>query len=227
MNILSSISSLFIEKKCFWCQKSGHFFCPYCNENIELYSPYCYVCKKLSHDFFVHKECQAHFPIEQVIVLTRYRNLGIKKLLRHAKFYNKYTAYEDVIIQNRDFFHTYVKKENSILIPVPMHFLRKWKRWYNQSEKIAKILGKDLDIHVENNFIKRKKYTKQQSHLSQSQRVKNLSWVFTLANPSLDKNTVIYLIDDVISTGSTVLEIAILLHKNGYKHVRVICLASD
>lgn len=227
MKIISYISNLFWENKCFWCQKSGHFFCLQCNAGIEIYKPYCYVCKKYSHDFSVHKECQTHFPIDQVIVLTRYRNPSVKKLLRHAKYYNKYKAYNHIISQNLDFFRKYVDTKNSVFIPVPMHFLRIWKRGYNQSERIAQNLWNICQIPVENSFLKKIKHTKQQSHLSKIDRAKNLSWVFSLRNNIVDKNSTIYLIDDIISTGSTVLEIANLLHKNGYKNIRVIGLASD
>lgn len=227
MKLFSYITWLFQNNKCFWCQKSEHFFCPQCNENLELYSPYCYVCKKWSTNFSVHKECQIRFPIYQVIVLTRYRQVWIKKLLRHAKYYGKYTAYYDLVSQNSEFFQKYVSSDNSILIPVPMDFLRQWKRWYNQSNKIAQNLSKVCKIPVENNFIKRIKYTSQQSHLSQTKRAKNLLWAFSLNDKIIDKNCTIYLIDDVISTWSTVLEIAKLLQKNDYKKVKVIAIASD
>lgn len=228
MKVLFYISSLFIEKKCFWCQKSGHFFCEVCRKWIQIYKSYCYICKKPSENFSVHNSCNHYFSLSQIIVLTRYRHAWIKKLLRHAKFYNKHQAYTDAISPNTDFFKKYVDTENSIFIPVPMHFLRKWKRGYNQSEKIAGILSQILDTPVNTKFIKRIKNTKQQSHLSQSERAKNLSGVFSLKNTQfVDKNSTIYLIDDVISTGSTLSEIAKLLRKNGYKDVRAIVLASD
>lgn len=227
MKFLSYIYDVFWEKKCFWCQESGHFFCLLCNKNLVLYKPYCYVCKKKSHDFYVHKECQKYFPIDKVIVLTRYRNPWIKKLLRHAKFYSKYRAYQDIISKNVDFFKTHITSKNSILVPVPMHFFRRWKRGYNQSEKIAQILWDICDIPVNNKFIKRRRYTSQQSHLSEKMRKNNLSWAFKIHKATVNKNTTIYIVDDVISTGSTVLELVRLLRENGFKKIEVICVASD
>lgn len=227
MNIFSYISLLFVEKKCYSCKKSGHFFCPQCQNTLEIYEPYCYVCKKVSYDFSVHKHCRTKLPLSSVVVLTRYRHTGIKKLLRHSKYYNSYRAYEDIVLPHADFFKEHISSENSILIPVPMHFIRKWKRWYNQSEKIATYLSGILNIATENTYIKRRKYTKQQSHLLQSERSKNLLWAFSLTRKNVDKNTTIYLIDDVVSTWATLSEIATLLRKNGHKHVRAIVLASD
>lgn len=225
--MIEFILSLFTEKKCFSCQKLWHFFCPKCNDELQEYNDYCYVCKKYSEDFIVHKDCQKHFFLEQVIVLTRYRNKWVKKLLRHAKYYNKYKSYIDIIVSHKDFFNSYIIKENAILIPVPMHYFRRWKRWYNQSDIIAQNLWKVCHIPVNSNFLKRVRSTKQQSHLSQSERIHNLDNAFRLWNQSLDKNTTIYLVDDVVSTGSTLHSVAKYLHKKWHKNVRAVVLASD
>ena len=219
--------SLFIQKKCFSCQKLWHFFCPKCSGEIREYKPYCYICKKYSDNFFVHNNCHAWFWLTQVIVLTRYRNKWIKKLLRHAKYYNKYSAYEDLICWHEKFFENYIERENSILVPVPMHFLRKWKRWYNQSDVIAQIMSKICKIPVNKTIITRSKYTKQQSHLSQIQRMHNLENAFAAPKTKLDRETVIYLVDDVVSTGSTIATVAACLKEQWFKDVRAIILASD
>lgn len=227
MLLLDFIISLFTEKKCFNCQQLWHFFCPKCNMDLVEYSPYCYVCKKYSKDFSVHKACQEYFLIDQVIVLTRYRNKGIKKLLRHAKYYNKYRAYEDIIVSHTDFFNNFITHDTALLVPVPMHYLRKWKRWYNQSEIIAQKLWNISKVPVNNRFIKRVRSTKQQSHLSQSERIHNLDNAFQLWKEKIDSNTTIYLVDDVVSTGSTLNEIAKFLQSKWYKNIRAIVLASD
>lgn len=222
-----TIISLFSQEKCFGCAQPGYFFCPSCYKKLHIYSPYCYVCKKTSPNFSVHEDCQKLFPLNQVIVLTRYRQSSIKKLLRHAKYYNKFSSYCDVIKPSQEFFWKYIQLENSYLIPVPMHFLRRWKRWYNQSEKIAQTLSKISGIPVNNKLVKRSKYTPQQSHLSAKERSQNLVWAFKIHNSNIDKKSTIYLIDDIISTGSTIAEIALLLKKEGFTDVRAICLASD
>jgi len=151
----------------------------------------------------------------------------VKKLIRHAKYYNKYRAYTDILVWQDDFFLDSIEIENSVFIPVPMHFLRRWKRWYNQSEVIAQNLSKTCNIPVNNNFIKRTRNTKQQSHLSQSQRAHNLDNAFKLWKVKISKNTTIYLIDDVVSTGSTLSSIAEYLYENWYKDIRAVVIASD
>lgn len=228
MKLLSYIIELFSEKKCYSCSQLWHFFCPQCLREMKLYEPYCFFCKQKSDNFSVHIDCQKYFPIRHIIVLTPYRNTWIKKLLRYAKYYKKYTAYEDIMLRNIDFFGKHIENKNSMFIPVPMHFLRKWKRGYNQSEKIADILWNMCQIPVKKNMITRKKNTQQQSHLGWDERRENLSGAFRLKNiANIPKNTTLYLVDDIITTGSTLLEIAKLLQKNGFQDIRAVCLASD
>lgn len=227
MKIFKYISSLFSVKKCFACNDVWHFFCPKCNIRNKLYSPFCYICKQKSDNFTVHKICQKWFWMNQVVVLTRYRQVWIKKLLRHAKYYGKYQAYEDIIIPNISFFKEHVTPKDSVLIPVPMNIFRRWKRWYNQSQVIADLISQKLDISVNNKLVTRIKHTKQQSKLDRKERLHNLQGAFKIHTSELSKNTTIYLVDDVISSGTTLQEIANLLRDNGYKDIRAIVLASN
>jgi len=229
MNIFSYMSSFISHKQCFWCKNQEHFFCPKCSDVLEIYKPYCYVCKKLSEEFYTHEKCKKHFPLHQVVVLTRYRQKAIKRLLRHAKYYSKYPAYSDILTFQKDFFQEYVKQGGSVIVPVPMHFLRKWKRGYNHTEKISQILWDMLDIPVYNNILKKKRYSKQQSHLSLLDRQRNLknSYMCTKKISKIPKNSTIYLIDDIISTGSTLTEIVKTLQKEWFTDIRAIVLASD
>lgn len=226
--MLNFVLQLFTEKQCLWCKASGRFFCPKCNQGVMKYDPYCYICKKPSDNFYVHEDCRKDFYIEQVVVFTRYRQSKAQRLLKHAKYYKKHTAYWDIILSNSNFFQKYVSKENSVFVPVPMNFLRRWKRWYNQSEKIVEYLSQICEIPVNDNLVIRSRFTKQQSKLSAEKRKNNLQNSFSLKiGQIIDKDTIIYIVDDIISTGATVHEFAKLLYQNGYKKIRVVALASD
>ena len=221
------IWELFSEKKCYGCQKLWHFFCPQCYNNLEIYTPYCYLCKTPSHKFYTHKDCQKYFPLEQVVVLTRYRNKGIKKLLKHAKYYGKYQAYWDLVHGWKKFFQDNIVEQNSVFIPIPIPFFRRWKRGYNQTDIITAYLSKIVDIPIENTILKRKLYSVQQSHLSQTQRKKNLEGTFYVKKNIRNKDTTLYLIDDIVSTGATLLEAAKILRKSWFTDIRAVVLASD
>jgi ComF family protein len=229
MNIKEFILFCFMNTLCCSCQQEWHFFCLQCSQKIEKYKPYCYVCKKYSENFMIHTSCMKIFPnISQIIVLTRYKVPIMKKILRLGKYHNKFVVYNTIIRWNIEFFKEYISKEDSIIIPIPMHFFRKWKRWYNQAEIIAHNLSKHLNIPIRKNFLIKKTYTKQQSRLSYKERYNNLSGSFILKKiTSIPKNTHIYLVDDIVSTGSTLLEVSEVLSKNGFKKISAVCLASD
>lgn len=228
MRSISNIFSLFSEKKCYACGQVWHFFCLECQQKMYHYEPYCYVCKKASENFFVHNNCHIWFQLQQVIVFTRYRQNSIKRALKHAKYYGKYKIYEDMLTQKWALiWETLSFLEPGILIPVPMHFFRKWKRGYNQAQKIADSLSQVTGLPVEEKLIVRSRYTKHQSRISQSERLKNLKDCFKVLQNIYPKDTICYLIDDVISTGATLNECAQVLQNEGFQDIRAIVIASD
>jgi predicted amidophosphoribosyltransferase len=82
-------------------------------------------------NFEIHEDCKKESNIDQIIVLTHYKNSVIKKLIKDAKFYKKKDILEDFSFYLSKLLLKYqknIKKSDQLLIPVPMYFLRKWKR---------------------------------------------------------------------------------------------------
>ena len=97
-----------------------------------------------------------------------------------------------------------------------MHFLRKLKRGYNHADLLAQSIAKHTQIPYHKYAIMRRKYTRQQSKVSKDIRATNLQNAFSINKKyidTLDTKTVI-LVDDVVSTGSTVNEVAKLLKQH-------------
>jgi ComF family protein len=111
----------------------------------------------------------------------------------------------------------------SLIIPVPLHFKRLKERGFNQALEIAKPISKKLKIPLEKTICYRKKYTEAQSALSQKERRTNLSNAFALIKNIPDKH--IALVDDVITTGQTLNELAKILRENGAEKIDVWCCA--
>jgi len=109
------------------------------------------------------------------------------------------------------------------LLPVPLHSLRLRQRGFNQALELAKPLAKTCQKPILHKSIKRKRNTETQSDLSARQRVKNLKNAFECAEPLKYKS--IAIIDDVMTTGSTVNELAKVLKLNGVEYVEVWCVA--
>ena len=110
-----------------------------------------------------------------------------------------------------------------IIIPVPLHKKRLRQRGFNQALEIARPISKTLDIPLSTKIIQRVKYTQAQSLLTAVERRKNLRHSFALAKPIITDHIV--LIDDVVTTGTTVYELASLLKKQGVKTVGVWAVA--
>jgi ComF family protein len=110
-----------------------------------------------------------------------------------------------------------------VIIPVPLHKKRIRQRGFNQALEIARPIAKGLDIPILGNVIQRTKYTQAQSLLSAVERRKNLRRSFAVVKPITADHIV--LLDDVVTTGTTVYELAILLKKQGVKTVGVWAVA--
>lgn len=89
------------------------------------------------------------------------------------------------------------------IIPVPLHKSRLRKRGYNQSTCFAEGLSEKLNIPVEEHNLLRIRATETQTHRSRFSRFENMQEVFALTNPQALVHKHIILVDDVVTTGST------------------------
>lgn len=113
-----------------------------------------------------------------------------------------------------------------VIVPVPMHFRKRIKRGYNQAEVISKRLAERLGIPVESSALK-VKYTKTVQHsLSRKDRLTNAKSIYSQGTADLrDKYTI--LVDDIMTTGSTLNVCSNILHGMGAKSVIVAVATSD
>lgn len=109
------------------------------------------------------------------------------------------------------------------LVPVPLHWRRQLQRGFNQSVEIARPVAGALDIPIVAGLVKRRVHTPPQVGLSPAQRRGNIRRVFELTTKPLPRSAAI--IDDVITSGSTVTELARCLRAAGVEHVQVWALA--
>lgn len=90
-----------------------------------------------------------------------------------------------------------------MIMPVPLHKSRLRKRGYNQSVCFAEGLSQKLNIPVENNNLVRIRATETQTHKSRFSRFENMQQVFVIDHPEKLINKHVLLVDDVVTTGST------------------------
>ena len=104
-------------------------------------------------------------------------------------------------------------------MPIPLHKTRYRQRGFNQSIEIARTVACELKLPVDLSSCQRYRNTPHQTSLPAKQRRKNLKNAFSLMKPIQVKH--IAIIDDVMTTGSTVDELAALLKKAGASRVDV------
>ena len=122
----------------------------------------------------------------------------------------------------------YLKKKD-VIVPVPLHNARKMQRGYNQSFLLAyylkKVIPKEFKITLNSKHLVRSINTLTQVDLPMTERLLNVEGAFKVKKGHPFKNKRIILVDDVVTTGSTVNECAKELKKAGASFVHVITLA--
>lgn len=103
--------------------------------------------------------------------------------------------------------------EDDILVPVPLHPARQWKRGYNQAEVIARAMASQLGNRVETGLLARTRRTGSQTRMTVEEKVRNVEGAFDVRRKTLrrimrDCATLrsgpgIVLVDDVFTTGAT------------------------
>lgn len=114
-----------------------------------------------------------------------------------------------------------------VLLPVPLHPWRQFTRRYNQSAELARQLAQIVGVQQDPLLVRRRKNTRQQVGLTADARAKNVAGAF-LARPDILwrlKGRGVVIIDDVITTGSTVKAVTRALLKAGVERVDVLSFA--
>lgn len=111
-----------------------------------------------------------------------------------------------------------------LIIPIPLHVRRLRSRGFNQAQLLAFQLGPAVGIRINDRALQRMRHTKPQIGLSPSERKRNVQEAFT-AEPDAVKKKNILLIDDVLTTGATMISASGSLLEAGAKSVSAYCLA--
>lgn len=109
------------------------------------------------------------------------------------------------------------------IVPVPLHKLKVIERTYNQSEIIARSLGAALGKDVRVDLVTRTKYTESQAGLSPRERLRNVGNAFAPSGNAVPEN--ILLVDDVLTTGSTVAAVMQSLKSAGASNISLATIA--
>ncbi len=180
----------------------------------------CPQCAMLS-DGLICGSCLNSPPyFDAVHALFRYE-YPLDKLLQHYKYReslhlaNTLSAlWREKLRQEK---HTATSSALNLMIPMPMHPTRLKQRGFNQALEIARSLSLESNIELDYQSCRRIKLTPPQATLALKDRVKNIRGVFSCETKLQGKRIV--LVDDVITSGASLNELAKTLKQAGAAHV--------
>lgn len=202
---------------CIGCWSSWSYLCSQCKKQLHPHPELCPITHQSSPWYAVRQDLLTlASPLDGCIVLFRFEPL-IKKLIRQLKYYHRGDIAQflgerlALAVQSHDLI-TY--KSKLIVTYVPAHWYRHYIiKGYNQSKLLAQSLSSFLPNTSFVSLFKKRKHTHSQVWLSREERKTNLSDAFLLTRP-LDPGSVILIVDDVLTSGATLTELASTIKKS-------------
>jgi len=212
----------------------GEFLCPLCLEYIDsIAEPYCQTCGMPAEIDYEYPTggFQCGLCEKETFRFDRARSLGtydsvLKRLIHFFKYRKQPGAIQEIkpLLQNH-FQKDSQTYEGFRVASVPLHFNKLRERGFDQSFILAQAVAEVLSLPILVQPIRRIRETPPQAKKSRTERAKNVRGAFQVEGPEQMAGQDILLVDDVMTTGSTVNEVARVLKQAGTHRVHVFTLA--
>lgn len=221
---LRALASLFYPPLCAVCSEpieSERYLCGACQTKAPRINPP--FCTKCSEPFpgsitevFACANC-AHRTLHFDAAVSAFRSRGVVRKILHEFKYNRQEHLKHPIadwlaetladprLQGRRF---------DVIVPVPLHPARKRERGFNQAELAAELLSVRGGVPM-HDVLQRIRYTTTQTAFDRAERMENLHNAFRLRRNADVRGSRVLLIDDILTTGSTLSECARVLKASG------------
>jgi ComF family protein len=222
--LVGAAVSLLYPPVCAICGESiraGEYLCNECDaKGVRIVAPFCQKCSEPFEGSitgaFTCANC-AHRTIYFDAAVAAYRGRGVVRQIIHEFKYARQihlrhlvarwlgAALNDERLCGRPF---------DVIVPVPLHPTRQRERGFNQASLIAELLSAQSSIPAKP-VLERIRYTTTQTALDRSERMENLHNAFRLRKNAHVRALRVLLVDDVLTTGSTLNECARVLKRAG------------
>lgn len=167
---------------------------------------------------------------KNVLIAGSYQNRYLREIIHYLKYrfiQELANPLADFLTQflRQKFDKSFLRSNNIILVPVPLYPKKFRQRGFNQSELIARGVSTCLNLPVVPALKKIKLTTAQMTIQERSVRLENVKHTFACNNTDAIRGKIIFLIDDVITTGATMEECAKVLKQAGSKKIWKVAVA--
>ena len=225
------ILDILFPKHCFVCKRLGKYICDECKNNLYILdNDVCIYCDRSSYLGLTHPGCRRKYGIDGCTFLYKYNNY-LKTIIKALKYRLVKDGFEELM----SIVHYPLRTKLGSLItlldisptlsPIPLSSIRKNQRGFNQSEILCRYITGYLGLKNEE-FLIRSKNTMTQAKLKTKKlRYRNLIGAFKLKKGVDVRGKIIIIVDDVLTSGSTVKEAVRVLKRKEALKVFVFALA--
>ena len=181
----------------------------------------------LKPDELIERRFRGKIPVAHTLAYLKFSKKGIvQRLLHQLKYKNKPEL--GVFLgemYGRDLKAAGFDKNIDLIIGVPLHIQKERQRGYNQANCIAEGLSKALEVPYDTTIARKVVNTDTQTKKSRFERFMNVKDAFEITDKEKIKNKRIAIVDDVLTTGSTIESLAHILNTCGCIEISVITIA--
>ena len=225
-----SLKDLILPKFCLGCGFLGAYICLNCQKKLSyIAKDFCLYCGKPSLYGLTHPGCKRLHGIEGVVSIFYYNNF-LKRLIKSIKYRLATDVFKELCLVIKPdklikiSMFKRLKKGEFWLQPIPLHPSRLRARGFNQAKIIADYFNQFLDFPLANYLVRAKNTLSQAQIKKDKDRFKNMRGAFNVNTQEASGNNII-LVDDIVTSGSTLKEAARTLKSAGASSVFVLTLA--
>lgn len=195
-----------------WTEKRPYTLCQVCASTVEV-----------SAQIDIVQDNDTVLPVGFAVP---YDNPVVSRVVRRLKFDGDAICAIDLAFWAEGACESLLQDMGAIphVVPVPLHWTRLWQRGYNQSHKIAEALCDNIGLPLSPHILRRARRTKPHAKLDKETRAQNIVGAFHAKRAPRNAPSIL-LVDDVLTTGATLLACTKSLHAAGYQTVTALTVA--